>query len=258
MRRSSALEAARLLGPETRGAAWEDPFPLEEVLLLAVPDDALAGTASRLAGRARVPHPRVALHVSGALGPDVLAPLASRGVATAGMHPIRALHGDEDPAALRDTWFGLDGDPRALLVARGMVRDLGGRALEVPEAARPLYHAACCFASNAVVAAMAAAAALAEAAGLHGGEASAALAALLAETAAALRDRSPEDAATGPVVRGDEQTVALHLAAIAEGPIRRFYVAFSRVLLDLGVSRGDLPPSSAERIRRLLEGEETD
>jgi len=236
-------------------ASLDDPFPLGEVLLVCVPDDAIPSVAGRIAPRAAQGVPRVALHLSGARGPDALSPLREAGVATGGMHPIRAFSGLGAGEDLEGTWYGLEGEAEALEAAGRLVADLGGRELPVPEGARPFYHAACCFASNAVVAAVAVSVRLMAEAGVGEEDALAALGPLLAGTAEDLERGGPARAMTGPVVRGDSETVVLHMERLGDlrdaGPLQ-FYRAFSLALLNLAERRGALDRRAAGRLRRAL------
>ena len=66
-----------------------------DVILLAVPDDAISGVAAALATAGLVRPAQTVLHLSGALGRDALAPLAPCGAALGSLHPLQSL---SDPA----------------------------------------------------------------------------------------------------------------------------------------------------------------
>ncbi|MBZ0102344.1 MAG: DUF2520 domain-containing protein, partial [Thermoanaerobaculia bacterium] len=107
---------------------------------------------------------RVALHVAGALGAGVLAPLAATGIAVGTFHPLRAFPAVEpDPAAAAGCFFALDGDPRARSLGRRLAEALGGESAVVPEEARTIYHLAATLAAGGVATVLAAAADLARA-----------------------------------------------------------------------------------------------
>ena len=194
---SAGWEIAGLLGrgDDTSGAAEG-----VDALVLATPDGAIAGLAASVRG---VPSTAV-LHMSGALGPDVLAPHERRAV----LHPLVPLPAGPTGAErlLSGATFGVAGDPIAATIA-GV---LGGRAVEIRDEVRATYHAAATVAANHVVATLGQVARLAEIAGLQLGD-------FLSLARAALDDvarQGPEAALTGPVARGDWGTVACHLASL--------------------------------------------
>lgn len=170
-----------------------------DVLVLAVPDDAVAATAARV-----VPGQAVVAHMAGALGLDVLAPHRRR----AALHPLVALPNAELGATrLRGAWFAVAGDE----VAEELVAALGGRAFTVADAGRARYHAAACVASNHLVALLAQVQRLAasEAVPFE------AYLDLVRATVDNVAELGPEAAITGPAARGDVATIERHLAALS-------------------------------------------
>lgn len=192
-----------------RQAGWRVPTPLgrtdwrdrparAEVVLLAVPDGALAEVANRL------PVGPVVLHCSGASGLGVLAPHTLTG----SVHPLAALPSAEVGAErlAGGCWFAVAGHP----VATEMVHDLGGRAVDVPDDHRAAYHAAAAIAANHLVALLGQVERVATLAGVP-------LAAFLDLARGSFDDVArvgPAAALTGPVSRGDWVTVQRHLAAL--------------------------------------------
>ncbi len=200
----------------------------QDLLLIAVPDGALAEVAARLAER---PQAAVALHTSGSQDAAVLAPLRAAGTIVGTLHPLKAFPRVlPAPEQARGVFFALDGEPAAQQLARRLVAAWGGVAAEVPAAARPLYHCAATLAAGGVATLLAAAAQLAAKAGLPAavergylelarGTVAAAIAAAstAAEAPAApAAARVPAAAAvlTGPVARGDLATFERQMEAL--------------------------------------------
>ena len=182
------------------------------LLLVAVPDGALPAVAEALAAR---PQAVVALHLSGALGPEVLAPLRAGGTSVGALHPLRAFpRALPSPAVGRRTFFALDGDPAALGLARRLADAVGGAAAPVPAALRPLYHLAATLSAGGVVTLVSAAAAVLADLGLPP-EARAGLLELARGSLAAAAADDPGGAITGPVARGEARYLA-QLAALRE------------------------------------------
>jgi predicted short-subunit dehydrogenase-like oxidoreductase (DUF2520 family) len=179
-----------------------------DLLLLCVPDAAIAATAARVA-----PDPgTVVAHCSGASGLAVLAPHVRR----ASIHPLVSL---PDPVSgarsLRGAWFALAGDPTVGTVARAV----DGHTIDVPDSARERYHAAAVIASNHLVALMGQVERVARSVDVP-------LEAFLDLASGSLdnvRSSGPVAALTGPVARGDHATVLAHLRALdpAERPAYR-------------------------------------
>lgn len=191
----------------------EDPTiaaPERTAVLLCVPDTAIAEACDRIAPRLS---PETAVgHVSGATALAALASASRRGCPVFSLHPLQTIpHGE---APLTGAPCAVAGsDAAGLAVARSLAAAMGMRPFEVPEENRATYHAAAVIASNFLVALEESAAAALEAAGVA--NAREVLAPLVLRTAANWADAGAE-ALTGPIARGDEETVAVHLRALAE------------------------------------------
>ena len=189
-------------GPRSRSDALADAAAATDLLVLAVPDAAIALVAAEVEP---VPTTVVA-HLAGALGLEVLAPHRRVG----SLHPLVALPGgDLGAERLRDgAWFAISGDP---LIAE-VVAALGGKTVPVADDARLRYHAAAVMASNHLVALLAEVERVAESVGVPL-DAYLDLVRGTVENVAAL---GPRHALTGPVARGDLETVQRHLDALPE------------------------------------------
>jgi predicted short-subunit dehydrogenase-like oxidoreductase (DUF2520 family) len=214
------------------------PAPAGTRVLLAVPDGAIAPVASEIA-RHGVPGPgSVALHLSGALPADALAILAERGYSVGSLHPLQTV---ADPLTgaerLQDAFFTFEGGGEARDAAADIVRAAGGRMLEVHAADKARYHAACVFASNYVVACGAVATRLlASAAGIP----------LWGGAISNLDHLGPSEALTGPVRRGDLDTIRAHLAVL-DGDTRQAYAELAWQAVQLAKQAG-LDAKAAEAI----------
>jgi predicted short-subunit dehydrogenase-like oxidoreductase (DUF2520 family) len=134
--------------------------------------------------------------------------------------------------------------------ARRIVAALDGRALVISPHSRPLYHAAAVLASNALVALAAAAARMLEEAGVAGDDALPALLPLMRGTLDNIEQLGARPALTGPIARGDVDTVRLHLARLSPGD-RVLYCGLGLELLRLAREAG-LDDARAEEIESLL------
>jgi len=220
-------------------------------LILAVPDSALAEVAHDLAAAGPAPPGCAALHVSGAISTDVLAPLHAAGYAIGSFHPLQTV---ADPwfsaARLTGIAFAIAGDPPAILAARRLANALDGIPLVIPPNLRPVYHAAAVTASNYVVAVVAAACRLLEQAGVAPDATLPSLLPLVEGTVDNLKRLGIHGALTGPIARGDVDTVRLHLARLSPDE-RPLYSALGREVLGIARAAG-LDARKADEIEDLL------
>lgn len=228
------------------------PLPAKiGLLILAVPDDVVHEVANEVARCGPVPPGCVALHLSGALSTDVLAPLQAAGYAVGSLHPLQTV---ADPWSgadrLRGCAYALAGEPAALMAGRRVVHALDGLPLVIPPALRPLYHSAAVFASNYVLAAAAVLARTLAEAGIAEHDAIAAVLPLMRGTMDNVEQLGFGAALTGPVARGDIDTVRLHLSRLSSRE-RRLYSALGLETLTLARAAG-LDPARAEALEALL------
>lgn len=170
-----------------------------DICVIATPDSAISEVAARVKRT-----DAVMMHVSGAT------PLSELGQhRAAGLHPLVSLADPETGAhALRTAWFAVAGDP----VARDLAQSLSGKWFTVDDSDRALYHGAAAIASNHLVGLLGQVERLAIEIGVPF-EAFIDLVRSSVENTAVM---GPAAALTGPVVRGDERTIEMHRAAIAE------------------------------------------
>ena len=230
------------------------PPPPETRVLVTVPDGIIGEVADSVA-RLGVPGAGcVVIHFSGAQPAEVLAPLAHRGYATGSLHPLQTIADPEQGAErLVGACFTFEGHADARRAAAFIIRAAGGRMLEVHAADKSSYHAACVFASNyVVVCAAVATQLLAEAANITREEASRALQPLWSGAVANLLRPGLPRALTGPVARGDVETVKRHLAGLNDDT-RRLYGQLALEALNLSRELGledDVAATIESYIRR--------
>jgi predicted short-subunit dehydrogenase-like oxidoreductase (DUF2520 family) len=259
-RARSAERAASLVGPRTRAlsAAQLTQLPPVKLLFITTPDDAIEATAARLALDVQrdVRTHRIALHASGALSSDALAPLRERGFHVGSMHPLIAV---SEPLAgaesLRRAFFCIEGDGRAVAAARRIVRALGAQSFTIDTKDKALYHAAAVMTSGHTVALFSLAAELLARCGLTEARARRVLWPLLQSTLENLSTQTPARALTGTFARADVSTVRKHLDALRaqpEGAALQAYALLGERSLRLAVENG-ADAASVKEIARALE-----
>lgn len=217
----------------------DDPTPISraDVIVIAVPDDALAAAAAAVArlGRAGA----AVIHTCGIQG---LAPLHDCGPFVSAIHPAIPVASSEQPFA--GVIFGVTAPETMKDWSAAFVRDLGGTPLFVAAEDRVRYHAALSMASNFAVALAG------DSADLLGGYET--LIPLLRATVENIAKLGPDAALTGPIVRGDAGTVFAHLRALPPHLLES-YVANARRALARAVASGRLDGAAAARVAEALE-----
>lgn len=225
------------------------------IVLLAVPDGAIPSLAAELAAEGGITPRHVVLHLSGLQDRGALRPLAATGAALGSLHPLQTVSDPATaPARFAGAYAGVEGDDRALSAAEALAGSLRMVPVRIPAGAKAAYHAGAAFAANYTTALVAVAERLALAAGITP-EVARRLYLPLIRGAAANLEAGPAAALTGPVRRGDVETVRAHLAAL--GPEdRQLYLLLAREALRLAREAG-LAPAAAARMARVLGESET-
>ncbi|MBW3068753.1 DUF2520 domain-containing protein [Actinomyces sp. 594] len=185
-----------------------------ELVLLAVPDDALADLVQGLADLKRWQPGQLVVHTSGAYGVGVLEPARRCGAIPLAIHPAMTFGGfSTDVARLVGCPMAVTAPAAVLPIGQALAVELGGEPFVLPEDSRPAYHAALAHGANHLVTLVNQAVRILSAADVEDGAAT--LAPLLS-TALDRALREGEAGLTGPVARGDAGTVRTHLAALTE------------------------------------------
>jgi predicted short-subunit dehydrogenase-like oxidoreductase (DUF2520 family) len=197
----------------------------------------------------------IVAHCSGAMGTDAFKGAIAQGLDTLALHPVQAFASHAQAIrTLPGSFFAVEGTARGLKFARKLVRGLRGSCVVVKGQDRPLYHAACVFGSNFINGLLDAAEVTAGKLGISRRKA----ARIFVPLARAVLDNVAESGATqsltGPVQRGDWETVARHLVSLRERvpELVQVYRVLSLRLVELA-RRGGLDSSAARRLRRILE-----
>jgi predicted short-subunit dehydrogenase-like oxidoreductase (DUF2520 family) len=252
--RESVRRAADLL-PDVPLLPPDEVARRADLVLLAIPDDVLAGTVRGLAAVQALRTGQIVVHTSGAHGVDVLAPAAELGALPLALHPAMTFAGRaEDLQRITACSFAVTADPAdeaAWSVGEALVVEMGADPVRVPQAARPLYHAALTHGANHLVTLVAECADLLRAAGINPAER------LLGPLLSAALDnalRHGDRALTGPVARGDVGTLRVHLRVLAETDpdVLPAYRALAERTAERALAAGLLAPQAAADIGATL------
>jgi len=241
---ASAQRSAQFIGA---GLACESLalMPCADVWLLTVPDGQIAATAQALAARGAALRPALALHCSGALGSDQLAPLGQLGWQVASAHPLLSFaKPDTALQQFTGTPCALEGDSAALSLLTTAFSRIGARCFTLQAEHKLLYHAGAVFASNFLPVLLD----LAEQLWREGGMPEALVqplrSTLLHNAVNNIVALGPQAALTGPAARDDVALVAAQGQAVAQwnADAGHAYTALSRLAGLLARRTGAAPP----------------
>ena len=247
----SRERAARLL-PGTPVLAPEEVVRQAELVVLAVPDDALADLVAGLSATRTWQAGQLVAHTSGRHGLEVYAPALEHHVLGLALHPAMTFTGTGlDLDRLVECCFGVTSPEPLRPVAEALVLEIGAEPVWIEESARGLYHAALAHGANHLVTLVAQSLQALRAAGV---EAPARVLGPLVSAALDNALRAGDAALTGPVARGDAGTVAEHLRQLQSltPDIRPTYVALARATAERALASGRLKPHVAEPLLDIL------
>ena len=250
--RAAARDRVERYLPGVPFLSSEEAVRSAEVVLVGVPDDAIAPVAAEIAPALR--RDVVACHLSGAAPLEALSAVEEAGALPASIHPLQTFP---------DVATGVERLPGSAVavtaraeaaygVAETLARDAGGRPFRLADDRKPLYHAAAVFCSNYLTAVESIAERLFGAAGVP--DPLRALAPLARASLDHALDLGPERALTGPAVRGDAGTVRRNLEALSQRApdLVTPYLALARASLDLAARGGRVDAASRRRMEEVL------
>jgi predicted short-subunit dehydrogenase-like oxidoreductase (DUF2520 family) len=222
-----------------------------ELIILAVPDDAIAGLAAEL----RMYGGQAMIHTSGALGAEVLEPAQAAGTQIGAFHPLVAFADTERAiAALHGATVAIEGDEQLAALLARMADAVGATAVRLLPGTKAAYHAAAVLAAGGFVALLDAIAELGRVAGLDEAGALAIYGDLIEQALGNARALGIANALTGPVTRGDVGTLARHIETLrlhAPAALPLYRAAGEREIA-LAEKRGALAQNRAAELRSTL------
>lgn len=248
----SARRAAAFIGSGTP-IADIDRLLTADCWLLAVPDGVMVNTVAELANLPLRWQDSIVFHCSGITGSMVLQPLAEQGALIASVHPV---HSFADPShslnRFAGTYCSLEGQAEAVLALCRWVETIGGQPLIIDSDHKALYHSAMTMASNNLVALLEVSVELLANAGIPRNHAMRVIAPMVRQTADNVFNRGTGAALTGPILRGDAETVDRHVAAIAAATpdLLEIYRALGRITLKIARQQQQHAASAPESGRR--------
>ena len=207
-------------------------LPAADVTFITTPDNAIRSACERLSSNPQLKLNSLVLHGSGALTSDELNAVKELGCHIASVHPMQSFaRPDLSIQQYAGTYCAVEGEPEGILRAREIFDAIGSICYEIDKQHKSAYHAAGVFASNYVVTLSQQALACMQQAGVDDKLAMQVITGLMRGTLSNLEQTlSPREALTGPIKRGDYETVNQHLNAIHE---KKLYAMLGNATLPL-------------------------
>lgn len=256
---SRRLSSARALADEL-GSARATDIPWEitpgaGVVFITTPDGAIGPVCNAIARNKGFTPGTTVLHCSGAHPSTLLATAAEAGAAAGSFHPLQAFAAvvrDRNPFS--EIIMAVEGAPLAVKTAEHMAVALNAIPLRLKTEGKTLYHAAAVVASNYLVSLVDVALEMLTTAGIAPENAFSVLAPLINGTLANIAGTGTTEALTGPIVRGDAETVALHMDALRQqlAHLLPAYRSLGQQALRITLRKGHIPDETLAALERLL------
>lgn len=244
----SAMRAIRFLGEGACSSAISD-LPPADLTLITTPDDLIAESCIALCQGRQFKKDSLVVHCSGTFTSDILSPAKEAGCYVASVHPMRSF---ADPEASTGqypgTYCALEGDAEAVSIVRMLFTAIESKCFEISREKKALYHAAGVFASNYLLTLAEQAQSCLLEAGVEQDVAIGLVTNLMQGTLFNLeKTRSPALSLTGPVKRGDAETVKQHLDVLGANQ-KNLYAALGLATIPLSTASTEKKASLKEAL----------
>ncbi len=226
-----------------------------QAVFITTPDDIIADIAGSLTWNTA----QIVIHCSGVHSIDILEPAHKYGAYVCCLHPLQTFASIEEAIKnISGSTFALEGDNTVLEAAREMATAMNGNVISLKAGDKVLYHAAAVTLSNYLVTLMKTAADLWQSFGIPQEEAVKALLPLLKGTVNNIERVGIPDCLTGPIARGDVETIRKHVAALENAYPASLdaYRVLGLNTLSIALAKGHISLETAEEIRAILENRE--
>ncbi|GAB1258862.1 Rossmann-like and DUF2520 domain-containing protein [Aurantivibrio plasticivorans] len=238
--------------PATAVTTIADAAKQADILFILVSDDAISSIVEMLHQENAIRPNTILIHCSGALSSSVLKRSSHYAVASA--HPLQTFPSVKQAKnSLKHCIWCCEGDTEALNAVRPMIETVSQQFLEIDSSAKTLYHCGAVFASNYLVALIDAALECNEFAGIDRHDALTALRPLINATLDNIQTRGTTEALTGPIARGDKETIRHHLTSLdKQSALLGIYKSLGERTLRLASNKGTASPENLMCIEQIL------
>jgi predicted short-subunit dehydrogenase-like oxidoreductase (DUF2520 family) len=253
---ASAKRAQEFIGDGEASPDLRATSKKADIVFITTSDSAIEEVCIKISSERGFSPGAIVFHTCGALSSEILGSARTVGAHVASLHPLQSLADvNEAVKTLPGSFFVIEGDERALSVAREIVTALKGKEVTLKVDKKPLYHAGASVASNFLVATVGFGLDLFEAAGINRQDSLNALMPLIKGTVKNIDALGVPSALTGPIARGDSGVIEDHLKSIVkERPeMLRLYTELGRYTVKVALEKGTIKKDDAERINSLFD-----
>jgi predicted short-subunit dehydrogenase-like oxidoreductase (DUF2520 family) len=246
------LKLGKKLGADDFSGRWNDIGESSDVIIISVPDDVVSDVVEKMVNGKVIQPGTFVCHTSGVHTSRVLEPARERGGILFSIHPLVSITDSEGLLeVIEETFFVLEGDPEGIEMGAQIVERLGANYFTVLPDKKPLYHAAASILSNYMTTLFGISSEILSDIGIDPDDIHEGLCTLLGSTFLNLAKSDPVDALTGPVARGDLETIKLHMEALENYDIelKKLYAEIGKFTLRIAEAKG-CDSKKLELIRR--------
>jgi len=257
---ASAEKAAAFIGAGNATTDIASAAVDAEIVFITTPDRVIREVCETIVAAGALKPSRLVVHMSGAHSLGLLDAAKNIGASRAVLHPLQSLASKEQGVkTLPGSYFRVEADETAQVAAREIVKALGGIELVMPKwssdkDSAALYHAGAVAVSNYFVALVDYGLKFYEALGADKREALKAVLPLIKGTLHNIEALGIPDALTGPIMRGDTDTVRDHLAAMRKRTpeLVSLYKELAKQTVSVARDRGSIAPDTAKEMLELV------
>lgn len=228
---------------------------LGDLILITVPDDAITDVVNDLYHSIGDLSGKAVAHCSGTYESKVLEVLKDKGAITASFHPNRSI--TDSTSDFTNTWFDVEGDEKLIQLFRNIAHDLGAEVFEIEPEQKSYLHASAVIASNYLVVLADLMIRISDKGGLSEDQSLKALIPLMRNTLDNIEQKGVVDSLTGPIARGDVNTISHHLELLSEEPgLKTLYKTFGREALRISMLENS-DSTTYHKLKELLSDQST-
>jgi len=217
---SRRLDSARNLANKIHAPIFttrpEELIQESDILFLTTPDSQIESVSRQLAQCAPLQKERYVCHTSGLYTSDLLSAIKNRGAICFSFHPLMSIIQSESEEKDQPFFVALEGDETGIKCGKYIAKQIGATHFTIPSETKALYHAGAVIAANYLVTLFSTAVQVHEAAGIPAEKSERILMPLVLQTVQNIREKGVRDGLTGPIKRGDAETIRAHLLSFEE------------------------------------------
>ena len=222
---------------------------LGKLVFITVADDQIENVAKRLVILSDSFKGYTFLHCSGNKSSEVLGSLSEKGASVASFHPLQSVTRQSDANVFEGIYFDIQGDEDAVSLLGSLAEKLGAEWFEISAEAKPFLHAAAVMASNYFISLLKASSDIAALGEIDGSLARKAMLPLVQHTLENASENELSEALTGPIARGDAQTVNEHIQLLEHQPdLLALYKKLGMKALEVA----EIDDSTRKKLKELL------